>query len=600
MAATALVQSTVSPMWALDQELRLCFYNDAFTKLVQSAWGRTPALGLSVQELPASVAAQHREAYRQVLAGRTLSFPWTVDSLEETWEVTLRPIERDGTVIGVAAVGHDISARERIQQELVAARTAAERANAARSEFLAMVSHELRTPLNAIVGLTRVALESLEGRERGLLERVERNATQLSELVSDLLDFSRIDGGLLKLRPEPTDLRGLLVEEVDAARVAAEAKGLELALQLDERLPSQVEVDPDRVRQVVTNLVSNAVRNTHHGRVAVEITWIEDVGVEPQVQLTVRDTGIGIARSEQKLIFTRFYRSTRSASERSQGTGLGLTITKAIVEHMGGRIRLRSEPGQGSVFSVRVPTPRVRPRTEEPEPLPMTRQAHVLVADDNPDNLQITRLLLERAGDRVTGVRDGQAALDAYVADDFDLVVMDVDMEPMDGVRATREIRAREDLLGLRRVPIVALTAHAVPEVRRSCEEAGMDGFLTKPVDPAELAGAVARWLGARTRIEPPRAPVLSIRREVDPDIADLVPEFLEERRADVVALHEAIARDDRSWIRRKAHQIRGTGTSYGYPDLTELGGRLEEQAETATTDALRDLVEQIAAVLAS
>jgi signal transduction histidine kinase/CheY-like chemotaxis protein len=688
------------PMWSLvevpgatPRDFELVWFNPAFAQMVEASFGVSATTGATLVALPPEIAAVHRKAYSQVLDEGATRFDWAANP-DQVWDVMLRRIEQDGAVVGIAAHAHDVSARRRTQQELTSVRSRVDRAERARSDFLASISHELRTPLNAIVGMASALRERTTDPDTArLASALHGNAAALNGLVTDLLEFSKIEAGLLDVVPETVDVAALVRRTADEVRPRAEARGLTLSVVVREGVPERVEVDPRRLRQVVHHLVSNAVQYTDVGSVTVVLKCVVIEGEHATLELAVRDTGVGISEREQRLIFTRFYRSQRT-SDRAAGTGLGLAFTRALLGLMGGGIRVRSTPGDGSVFRARFQVGMLTEHVDRTpsRPVGLWRPAHILVADDHPANLQVLRRILLQRGDHVEAASDGAEALDRVSAGRWDLVLMDVDMAPMDGVRATTEIRAREALLGLPRVPIVAVTAHAVPEVRYRCEASGMDDFLIKPVDPARLARTVERWVDRTARIlvhtrEQPAAtglvseleaagasilavatdgdleaipdpsswdalvvwgseptvdlrtrgfdgPVLFVDGDVDrgaggpgdplpasglvdalgaafaspmeafdPDVADLVPEYLEGRQRDLAALAPLMeartwSQDERAQVKRVLHQIRGNGTSYGFPGLTALAQRGEAALAAADRDALCDVLRAMEAVV--
>lgn len=683
----ALVDSAL-PWAQVDTASALVWANRSMQDVLEHVLGRVPGVGDVLQDLPelTRLLDRHNVRWHPPSSARVFDSRWV--SVEDGWIVELRECTAELTAAA----------------ELEATATLLAKAKRAQSDFLGHMSHELRTPLNALVGLSEIALE--QHPDSGAVRGMHAQARTLLHRIGALLDFSKLEAGLLSIEPRVCDLEQIVTDVVAVHRPAAAERGVTLEVEVDSSLPRRVRTDPERVRQIAMNLVSNAIRYTPQGSVRVRLKAVAVVGERPMFELAVEDTGIGIPKRDQQLVFTRFFQSYRTA-DGNKGAGLGLAMTKAIVELMGGAIRLRSAPGEGSIFRVRLPMETVDavPRGSLTGRT-LVRPARILTADDSPHNLVVLTRLLQANGDQVMTAADGQEALDVFASRPMDLIVMDVDMAPMDGLRATIEIRARESLLGLPRTPIVALTAHAMPEVRERCLASGMDEFLVKPVDSTLLAEAVERWVDRRARVlvvddAPTSQAVLSaaltsvgarvsvastaeealaafagfsadvalldhdlpdqsgpelaerlrargfegvifaitghgdahrdawarvrvvevfskpvdlermldaIRtsltppanagRSIDPDIADLVPGYLEDRRADVVRLRAALASGERELVRRVGHQIRGSGTSYGYPDLTALGEQLELQAAAGSTANLSALVDQMHGIL--
>lgn len=381
---------------------------------------------------------------------------------------------------------------------LHAARRAAEQATAAKSQFLANMSHEIRTPMNAIVALTEMTLANgCTARQKESLGMVMASAEALLAIVNDILDLSKIEAGKLALSPAPFSLSGCLDGVVRTLMPQAEKKGLRLSAHLDAGEADHVVADEGRLRQILVNLAGNAVKFTEQGEIRLELRLAMTGSHTARLHGSVTDTGIGIAPDKQKSIFEAFMQADNSISRRFGGTGLGLAITARLVESMGGSIRLHSRPGEGSTFTfdipVELPAEEVSasdPVSAAPEPAPRTLR--VLVAEDNPINQQIVVTLLAGRGHTIKVVGNGKLAVEEAASGQYDVILMDVQMPEVDGLEATRAIREREKRLGAPRIPIVALTAHAMAGDRERCLEAGMDTYLSKPFKARELHNMLA------------------------------------------------------------------------------------------------------------
>jgi len=404
---------------------------------------------------------------------------------------------------GTIWIGEDITERRRIEQALESARDAAEAANRAKSAFLANTSHEIRTPLNGLLGLAQLALRDGldEERRQQYLRQILDSAQSLSDIINDILDLSKVEAGKLTLQTVAFDPRALLGTVQRACQAPAEARGLGLSMHIDPALPDALLGDPLRVRQILANYTSNALKFTHQGEVRIDASYLPD----GQLRLAVSDTGPGIDRATLATLFEPFTQGDASTTRRYGGTGLGLSICRQLAALMGGRVGASSEPGRGSTFWAELPLPATAQRAPARESAfdacgDALQGARVLMVEDNPVNMMIAVATLELWGIEVAQASDGAAAIGA-VADaeaagrPFDAVLMDVQMPTMSGhaaARALRERHRKEDL------PIIALTAAALTCEREEALAAGMNDFLTKPIDVGRLRHVLARWIGQR------------------------------------------------------------------------------------------------------
>ena len=496
----------------------------------------------------------------------------------------------------------DVTADIEQERALRDALAEAERANAAKSEFLAVMSHELRTPMNGVLGmLGAVESTSLDDRQREQIRVARTSAETLLAILNDVLDMSKIEAGRMELEERPFELRPLVASVVDLYSETARAKGVSLTAHVHEDLPAWITGDPLRIRQILANLVSNAVKFTHAGQVALDVDRAPSRASQddrPWLRFCVSDTGIGIPVERQQHVFGRFNQLDASYTRRFGGSGLGLAISRSLAELMGGRIGFASMPGQGSSFWLDV-------EAAPAEPAPNARAAHpetvlprlsVLVAEDNATNRLVARSMLERLGQEVEFAVDGLAALDVVSRRAFDLVLMDISMPRMDGIEATRRIR---QLAGPEsEVPILALTAHAGAAERTACLEAGCNEVLTKPLELDALHRALQRWMPRDAEVAAPLdkpdeagpAVVPEIRLEdlagqIGPEAMPLLVEAsLEDLARHRATVEQAAAGQavDHAAVLRACHSLVGIAATLGLPEAADTARHHEAALQAA------------------
>ncbi|MEI9948115.1 MAG: PAS domain S-box protein [Pseudomonadota bacterium] len=610
------------------------------------------SLGYEVpEEFPASVAgAIHPDDLERVigeitayLSGQTAGFETEhrVRRRDGTyrWILGRGVAFRDGSGRPIRFVGTstDVTDMKRIEGELHDARVAAESANRAKDEFLANVSHEIRTPMNAILGMTELALDSSHtDHQRQLLSTVKSAARNLLGIINDLLDFSKIDAGMLTLDKANFSLRASLGDTLRALAVRAQRKGLELVCHVHADVPDALSGDAGRLRQVVMNLVDNAIKFTARGEIRVDVST---AGPEPTsddlvtLAFTVQDTGIGIARAMQAVIFRAFEQEDTSTTRKFGGTGLGLTIAAQLAALMGGAITVESEPGYGSTFRftarfarssksegrARWPfaaledaaVPMIDDHETErqievaadtaPVSEPASATLHILIAEDNELNVAVLKELLKQRGHRATFASNGRAALALVEQGGFDLLLLDLHMPEMDGFQVVEGIRRNERDSG-QHLPIIALTARASSRDRERSLAAGMDEFLAKPIDERALWAAVDRVVASFPRATPHETRLLdaSLISAVCGGTQAVFDRLVEVFRVSVpeqmARARSAFGRRDLLDLGEAAHKLCGTLSAFSTV-AGALASSLEESATRNDLQACSELVDRLEAI---
>ncbi|MDP8990748.1 MAG: response regulator [Acidobacteriota bacterium] len=530
-------------------------------------------------------------------------------------EELLNMLEHIGSQLGQVII------RQRAEADLQRAKASAESANRAKSEFLTTMSHEMRTPMNAILGMADMLSESpLRAEQRDYVRVFQKAGANLLELINNLLDLSKVESGHVELEAIAFDLRVLLERVIEMMVSRASDQGLLLTLEVLPDVPSNLVGDPNRLRQILVNLIGNALKFTTQGSVTLRVEREPPPAGETEappagetealdwLRFAVIDTGIGIAADKIKMIFERFTQADSSTTRKYGGTGLGLAICKGLVELMGGRLDCSSELGQGSVFFLSAPfevreqgtAPAaddsgsiVKLTTDPAERHPAERHPaerhpgyRILIAEDSEYNIVLIRAYLKNSGFELDVAENGKIAVEKVMAAQPDLVLMDLQMPVMDGLEATRAIRHWEATTGARPTPILALTAHAAGDGVGMSLEAGCNEHLTKPIKRVTLLEAISRHVHGSIRVTPPE------------DVGGLVPGYLAGVRREMGEILAGLDRNDCKIARRLGRQFEGSGDGYGFPEITRTGAAVALAATTANEDEIRRQILSLAAFL--
>ncbi len=632
---SSIIEESPASILITDLDFHIEYVNPAF--VVNSGYSEEEIIGQNVRILQSGYTP--KEVYQEMFEKIKTGHPWKGELLnrkksgELFWEsTTISPIrDHDGNISHYAAIKEDVTDRKQAEEELrrhrdnlqelvaeqtahiIAAKEEAEAANQAKSAFLANTSHEIRTPMNAIIGMSELLLETrLSDEQRGYLTTVAKSARALLELLNQILDLSKLEGGKMTLEQIPFDLHETLNEALITFYAAAKRKRIELRLDIDPTVESCRIGDPTRLRQIIINLVGNALKFTSRGHVTISVEAAEQ---SDQLHFSVADSGIGIPPERLDAIFESFTQADQSTARKHGGTGLGTTISKQFVELMNGRIWVESEVGVGSNFHFTIETPAtdsaICQQRGERQRWRATRPLNILLVDDVEENIELATVRLEQRDHLITAARNGREALHAYMLGHYDIILMDIQMPEMNGYEATTEIRRREEA-GSEHIPIIAMTASVLKQDRERCLSAGMDAFVSKPVDFDELYRVMAKLLpDAFEQIETPPSPPssLSFEKQGQLRLIDLhaaidiwgdekayrtaLHHFVTTNREMLEQFQQHLANNSLSEAKQLAHKLKGVAGNLALKALEEITKKLDSLLKKKDINATRTLLPQ-------
>jgi two-component system sensor histidine kinase/response regulator len=617
----AIIESALDAVVSMDLDGRISGWNSQAERTF--GWTAEEAIGRRVSEtiIPPRLRDAHEEGLRQfratgaseILNKRIELTAINRQGEEFAAELSISPIQSGDTTTFCAFV-RDINERLSAAEALCRAKDAAEAANRAKSAFLAHMSHEIRTPLNGILGFADVLLkmgaDASEAERRDYHETINHSGRHLLELIDDILDLSKIESGQMEVEMVRCEPHKVVAQAISILRVRAQEKGINLEYRWDSPAPHTILTDPSRFRQLLMNLIGNAIKFTDRGAVEV-VARLNENGVAPRLAIDVIDSGIGIASDSLERIFEPFTQADQSITRRFGGTGLGLAISRQISLLLGGGLNVESEPGRGSRFTVEIatgpltgikmldaPTADLMPCKSQRAAgfAPVLAGASILLVEDGATNRKLISLVLRRAGADVTTAENGEIGLVLACQQKFDVILMDMQMPVLDGYMATTQLRNR----GVT-TPILALTAHSMKGDEERCRAAGCTGYLTKPINSDRLLNTVASVLqssqDASEETEDRSNSAQSLKSDLpmdDPEFREIVIEFVDRLHANLDKMRAAASVKDYQTLGGLAHWLKGSAGTAGFNALTAAALPLEHAVQEGDPAAIAVYLSEI------
>lgn len=592
----AIFESGSHIMWSVNRKREFTSFNQNYVLALQVQYGIVPEIGKNLDNLKQALAKDNlrdfwKEKMKRAFAGEIQHFEILAKDIHgnPVWqEVYLNPIpDAEGNIVEVSAIAHDITEKKKIQEELIKAKELAEHSLRVKESFLANMSHEIRTPMNGIIGMVDLLSETpLNPQQQDYVQTIRKSSETLMNILNDILDLSKIEAGKMQLVPKPIHLQSTIEKVYDLFFPQAKQKQNTLQFRIAEKVPTFIEIDETRLIQIVSNLVSNAIKFTEKGSIDIQVDLLDVKAEKCYLKISIADTGIGISEADKGKLFESFSQLDNSLTKTQSGTGLGLAISKQLAEMMQGEIGVQNNPaGKGSVFFFTF-WAKIASQAEQTTEKNMHEYGKlpsdfaVLVVDDNAINRKVASEMLKKLGANVTTAENAQEAYEKVSKQDFQVILMDVQMPKINGIEAMQAIRK----MPLRQMPrIVALTAYAMQEDEKKLLGQGFDEYIAKPIKIdtlyQKLTGGKATRLGEQSTENLFDTSVWdSLAHIAGTDfVKDSLEECLQESQQLIEALQESYEQKDFRQVKEYLHTLKGTTATLGFVGLSEACKRCEQ-----------------------